>query len=308
MLKQIKNANVNATSTVKQLSRAVANSIAPTTNNSEHIIGFKDNRPESVIQRKIRDAINLELTSNRHDSKIGHTCQRSVNIMQMKVFKYNKGWITDYDPYSWFKTKKEALNHQKKLISLGNTKRYKIRVPTAYTYTHKKVHNKMTSIPQGPHTYSHKGIIVPLQNVKTKKDLKKIFDEQPLSPSSFDTVLSNEAPPKGYNKMMTGRINRLQTDYKKIYDNTENMFNQPNFDMIEQCHNVNKLLNLDPFQTYGWKSNNKVSKKSLSGKGEGKPNPSFDDLFDEPKSNYFKDQGEYKFFKDTRKDMFDENF
>jgi hypothetical protein len=222
----------------------------------------------------------------------------------MEIKKYNSFWFTSYDPYTSFNTQKEAKDHEKLLRP--SKQEFNSRVPTLYTYTHIKPTNKLSNIPQGPHTYAHKGMLVPLQNVTTKDEIKDLYDSQILDPNDLNDVMDEEEPKKGYDSNMQSRIDRYKDDYRDIYDETELMFKQKSPNLIELKHNVNKMMNMDPYQVYGWKSTSSASKKSLGGKGEGKPNPTFDDFMDKPKANYFKNNDAFESMKQSRNEMFDE--
>ena len=138
---------------------------------------------------------------------------------------------------------------------------------------------------------------------ETKKDLFKIFDKQAPEPKDVDKIMKNESPPKGYNNQIQPRIDRYTKDYREMFTETKSQFSQKDPDLIDLKHRVNRLLNLHPYATYSWKTTRKSSKKSLKGKGEGKKNPSFQDLVDKPTKS-FNDQDAFDSFVETREELF----
>jgi hypothetical protein len=227
--------------------------------------------------------------------------QKRKKVAKVKKYK-NGAWYSEYDPFTTFLTKKEATVYHRKL---GKESRQKIkgRVPTLYTYTHKKPTNKLSNVPQGPHTIAFKVILLALQKAKTKKDLFKIFDKQVPEPNDVDKIMKTESPSKGYNKQIQPRIKRYTKDYRETFTKTKSQFSQKNPDLIYLKHRVNRLLNLHPYATYNWKTTRKSSKKSLKGKGEGKKNPSYLDLVDKPTKS-FNDQDTFNSFVETREELF----
>ncbi|WP_075341268.1 hypothetical protein [Tenacibaculum agarivorans] len=234
----------------------------------------------------------------------------NCNTVQLKVAKYKAGaWYSSFDPYKTFWTKREAIVYDRQLKSQGRDE-LRARVPTLYTYTHTKPTNKLGFTLQGPHTVSHRVILQSLINATTVEEVFKIFDEQVLEPEDVEEVVfTDESPPSGsFIKQIHDRLERFVTDYEEIYDEVLPMFNAKNPDLITIKHLTNRLLNMDPYAVYAWKTTAKASKKSLSGKGESVANPTWDDMYDKPSSNSFRNDDNLESFVDARKDLFNTNF
>lgn len=230
-------------------------------------------------------------------------------VAQLTVKKQKAGhWYSDYDPYATFPTKAEASKHEKKLKGKANAKARRNRVPTMYTYTHTKVGNRIGHTLQGPHTVAHRLILRALQSVKTLADVQSIFDDQVLTPDDVDAVMTEEAPTAGYSTQIQGRVDRATTAYRKIHTRLSAQLGDPGTDLILAKHRLNKLMNLDPYATYGWKSSAKASKKSLKGKGENVANPTFDNLLDRPSSKSIRNEDALDSFIEARTKLFDLHF
>lgn len=228
--------------------------------------------------------------------------------LQRKVEKRAAGrWISTFDPYTEFPTKVLATQHDKQLRKDGR-EQIKARVATLYTYTHTKPHCKIGSVPQGPHTVAHRVSLAALTSITTIAEVAAIFDEQVVSPDEAETfVRTDEAPPSGaFSSSLDPRIQRYLDDYESIYDALVLQIHSPTPDVITAKHLLNQLLNMDPYATYGWKSTNSASSGSLAGKGESMANPTFQDLYDKPPSNSFRNDGNLDDFVDHREQMFDE--
>lgn len=229
-------------------------------------------------------------------------------VAQLTVKKQKAGkWYSDYDPYTTFATKAAATVHDKALRNKGIKKKRQFRVPTLYTYTHTKPHNKLTRL-QGPHVVAHRVTLQALQSAGTLADIQSIFDDQVLKPKDVDGVIDDEAPPSGYNKQISPRIARYLAAYTKVYTSLKTQFKGNSTDLIRAKHRLNKLLNLDPYATYGWKTVKAASKKSLKGKGENVVNPTFQQLVDTPSSTSIQNSDAQDSFLQAREQLFDDNF
>jgi hypothetical protein len=230
-------------------------------------------------------------------------------VAQLTVKKQKAGrWYSDYDPYTTFTTKAAATVHDKKLRNQGVKKKRHFRVPTLYTYTHTKPHNKLSRALQGPHVVAHRLTLQALQNAGTLGDIQSIFDDQVLKPKDVDEVIDDEAPPSGYNTQISPRITRYLAAYTKIYKSLKAQFKGNSTDLVRAKHKLNKLLNLDPYATYGWKTVKAASKKSLGGKGENVANPTFQHLLDAPSSSSIRNSSAQDSFLEAREQLFDDNF
>lgn len=79
-------------------------------------------------------------------------------------------------------------------------------------------------------------------------------------------------------------------------------------DLIRAKQRLNKLLNLDRYATYGWKSLTKPSKKSLASKGENMVTPTFNQLVDTPSSASIRNADAQDSFLQAREQLFDDHF
>jgi hypothetical protein len=230
-------------------------------------------------------------------------------VAQLTVKKQKAGrWYSDYDPYTTFTTRAAAAVHDKSLRNNGVTKRRHFRVPTLYTHTHTKPHNKLSRALQGPHVVAHRLTLQALQNAGTLADIQSIFSDQVLKPNDVDELIDEEGPPTGYSAQLSPRIARYLAAYTKTYTSLKALIKGNTTDLIRAKHRLNKLLNLDPYATYGWKTVTAASKKSLAGKGENVPNPTFQQLVDKPPSNSVKNSDAQDSFLKAREQLYDDNF
>jgi hypothetical protein len=243
-------------------------------------------------------------------------------VAQLAVKKQKAGhWYSDYDPYRTFPTKAAAQLHDKKLKKDGATGSLHFRVPTLYTYAHTRVTSKLSRALQGPHTVAHRLTLRALQAIKTMDDVRIILDDQVLEPDDVDEVMTEEGPQGGYAEPMKGRVDRYKQDYRTIHGGLSAMLTPAatvgtaattititDGKLRAAKHRLNQLLNLDPYATYGWKSATKAGRKALKGKGENKPLPSFDDLFDRPKATSIRNSDALESFIRARRKLFDLHF
>lgn len=223
--------------------------------------------------------------------------------IQRKVIKQKAGaWVSDKDPYTVFPTRSAATVYD---IGLKGRERLRARVPTLYTYTHTKPHNKLGHTTQGPHVVAHRVTLHGIQKLKSKAQIKKLMRKQVPSPADVDDLMDDEAPPSGYTGTMEKQVDRYLTDYQTIHTDTTTELAKANPDIIAAKHNVNILMNMHPYATSGWKTSAKASKSKLAGKGENMANPTFDDLVDPPRKPFNNTQ-EYDDFIDMREKMFDD--
>ncbi|WP_266168321.1 DUF4157 domain-containing protein [Dyella subtropica] len=231
-----------------------------------------------------------------------------ATVGQRKVLRQSSGkWISSYDPYTVFSTQFKASIYDKKLRA-GGRPRLSSRVPTLYSYTHIKPHNKLSSVPQGPHVAAHRLTLTALQNTTDVDGVEEIFDEQVLAPDDVDEVMEEEAPSNGYSTQIQPRVDRYVTDYRQIYTSIETELAKTTPDLITLKHGVNTLMNMDPYATYGWKTTKPASKKHTKGKGENVTSPTFSDLVDNPPGNSISNTDAFDSFVDSRKDLFNAHF
>lgn len=231
-------------------------------------------------------------------------------VIQRKVMGAKGAYYTDYDPWKTFGTLAEAKDHQKQLRDNGHTKRYPIRVPTIYTYTHTRGSRKISSVPQGPHTFAHRAIVKSVRNIPESQLAFNAAFRKVLTPKKVKDIIDRETPPNGWGADMAARLIRYANDYSTDYFEAKRLNilkNKSNDQFLELRFLINKLRNMNPFQTYSWKTSKAASKSSLKIKSENKPNPVFNDLFDSPKTP-FKDQLNYTSFQNDAQMDFNKNF
>lgn len=290
--------------------QSAADPVSQTKSNSA-AVPLIDNRPEAVAQRKLQaladNSPRISQLQAFQQMADRHTSQPPV---QLKVDKYRAGaWFSSYDPYTTFWTKKQATDYDRKLKGKGREE-LRARVPTLYTYTHTKPANKLSYALQGPHTVAHRVILQSLIDSTTVTDVFKIFDEQVLEPSDVEEVVfQDEVPPSGsFAKSIQDRLTRFVEDYEEIYDKVLPMFTQKTPDLITIKHLTNRLLNMDPYAVYAWKTTTKASQKSLGGKGENVTNPTWNDVYDAPPSSSIRSQPNLSSFINSRQDLFNQHF
>lgn len=222
-----------------------------------------------------------------------------------KVAKHRASrWFSEYDPFTVHHTRAGAAAYHKTFAGMGLPKRYS-RVPTFYTYTHTKIGNQLTRAKQGPHTVAHRVTVAALIDAKAKADAQALFNSQIPTPITLSALIAAEAPPTGYLPQMVARIARLETDYATDYAYVQTELAKASPDMIGVRDAINRLMNMHPFATSGWKSTATSSQSKLAGKGEGKPNPTFNDLVDPP-STAFKGKADYATFIGNRQTLFNQ--
>lgn len=231
-------------------------------------------------------------------------------VAQLTVLKQAAGrWYSDYDPYTVFPTQAQAAAHDKTIKVLAGAKRRHYRVPTLYTYTHTKPANKLSRAVQGPHVVAHRLTLKALQDATTLAELKKIEDDQVLTPNDVNNVvMTDEAPGAGYSSQMLPRVTRYVAAYTKVHKSLHVEFKKKPKNLLRAKHRLNKLLNLDPYATYGWKSLAKASQAHTKGKGENVAVPTFADLMDKPPGGSISDPAGLQSFLDAREELFDDTF
>lgn len=278
-----------------------------------HVIQQKQGRVQPTKQLKGKVNINDDTGLEREADMMGERAlQMSVvqnesnlrsSIVQM-VKRYRGGYYAERDPYTIHRTKAIATDHERDLRNRG-LDRIKMRVPTMYTYTKTRSGNVLSIAKQGPHTFAHKGLMVPLQETKVKAGLKKIFNEQIIRPKRFKQILDTEViRGTGDAGDMRARLDRAIEDYKALYSSTSKLFRRGGVELIEIKHNMNKLMNMNPYQTRGWRR--MAGTTPSSGHGEGRPNPTFNQLVDRPRAGAFNDMSGYTAMETMRRNLFNQ--
>ena len=238
-------------------------------------------------------------------SKNKYRIRSNIGIRTVQMEKrYRGGYYAERDPYTIHRTQALARAHERDLRIRGLNK-IKMRVPTMYTYTKTKSQNVLSIAKQGPHTFAHKGLMVPLQETRTKGRLKRIFDAQVITPAKFQQILDTEViRGTGDGGDMRARLDRAIVDYRVLYVNTRTLFRTRGAELIQIKHNINKLMNMNPYQTRGWRR--MAGTTPSGGHGEGRPNPTFNQLVDKPKAGTFNDMPGYTTMEGTRQNLFNQ--
>lgn len=238
------------------------------------------------------------------NEKLNEMTKSKCNIIQCKVpSARGKGrWYSTYDPFKEFSTKALAQRHDQMMKKQGREET-NIRVPTLYTYTHTKPDNVLTK-KQGPHTAAHKILVTTFRDA-TDDDLYTLFIGNITKPNEYDDIIdTQEYRAEFASGQMYARIARAKQDYKLIYDQTESLFGEDLIDRIAIIDGMNKLLNMDPYATYGWWTTKDASKKNIAGKAEAHAK-SFEDLHDKGGKRRFKNQTKYNERMKKMKEMYD---
>jgi len=78
----------NSFPTTMQESRAIANSVGQRKNNVMQGLGFVDNRPEAIVQRKLQDEIVSNSSKIKHPSQLQAIAVHSQNVIQRLSHEY----------------------------------------------------------------------------------------------------------------------------------------------------------------------------------------------------------------------------
>lgn len=264
-------------------------------------IEFLDNRSTLLVPRILKE-------NNDHAHFNKKRVSLTGGMTQFKVQKYAAGrWYSTFDPYRTFWTKSEATKYDKELRLKGRI-HLSSRVPTLYTYTHTKPNNKISSIPQGPHTVAHRVTLSALTSITTMPEVQYIFDEQVVNANEVrDFLNKDELPLSGaFSNQIQARINRFINDYEAIHDSLMMELNKTPGDLVTAKHLLNQLLNMDPYAVYSWKTTTAASKASLKGKSESIQNPTFSYMYDKPPASSFRNQANLNEFVNHREQLFDD--
>ncbi len=195
----------------------------------------------------------------------------------------------ELDPYSEFATQAAALADRKRIVDearrLGKaSKKRNSRVPTFFTVLqYKKKNNftadKLRSVPQGPHVVSHINILMKLIKVRktmSDADLESLFHALPR-PSEYRAAVAAEI---GTNHWAHNRARLAANLYRKRYLRIVELMEtgaRDELEDIELIHKINKAINLHPYSTHSYYTQN--AKPNVKGKGESRYNM----LLDEPR-------------------------
>lgn len=199
-----------------------------------------------------------------------------------------QGYFHDRNPYKLHATQNDAKKDRSRVAKLGGKIR-KPRVSTFYTILQDKRKNNPTkfgSVPQGPHTFPFHGIhhgIIKALNQGRLSEFKSVIP----SPSHFGKSVDTEIP-VGHTKRPRAELAKLifAKRYKR-FESYENMSSRTELQDISFAHTTNKLLQMDPHGSYGYKAGG-AGKGALKGKGESSLKP-LDQQIDLPKNSGLND-------------------
>jgi hypothetical protein len=220
-------------------------------------------------------------------------------IKRIKISKTSLGWYHDLDPYTLHKTRREAQLDRNRIKNITPTefavvKSRKPRVPTFYTYMQDKRKSllvssakvKFHSVPQGPHVIPHYGLHQGLVIARQEKNYD-IFNDFIPKPEDYKKLVDDEI---GANHCKDKRAGIVKSDYQRLYNRKSSLrrdVGKNELVEVKYFHTVNRLLNLNPYGTYGYKGNG-AGKKSLQGKGESSNNPLSKNVDLPPPNSYIK--------------------
>ncbi|MDP9169703.1 MAG: hypothetical protein M3N54_03720 [Acidobacteriota bacterium] len=145
------------------------------------------------------------------------------------------------------------------------------RSPTMSTYMQTRVTSELPLSAQGPHTVSHAIVSYGIESKVSGdswQELDDLFGQQVPDPSDVQRILVSEISETNKARF-SGQLKRYVHDYEILYGMVEAGLeeeNDANFQAVLGA--VRQLMEMHPYQTYGWKSGKKVSKKSIKGKSE----------------------------------------
>lgn len=212
------------------------------------------------------------------------TSSLKPKIKKTKISRTSLGYYHDLDPYTLHKTLRETQLDRNRIKeippSLAVVKSRSPRVPTFYTYMQDKRKSlsvsakvKFHSVPQGPHVIPHHGLHRALV-IARKTKYYDVFNSLIPKPTDYNKLVDDEIG-ANHDKGKRKRAEIVKSDYQRLY---KRMFSlRPEVyknDLVDvkYFHNVNRLLHLHPYGTYGYKANG-AGKKALQGKGESNNKP-----------------------------------
>jgi hypothetical protein len=214
--------------------------------------------------------------------------QAMARISKKKIGSTSVGYYHDLDPYTMHGTQREAKADRSLMKKAGIQSRHH-RVSTFYTIMQDKRKNDPRSfgnVPQGPHTFPHHGLHKGLAEAIRTKQLDG-FSVLIPSPAKYNKRVDKEIPfghPKEHRAMVAKAI------FKKRHDRYSALkgIQRSDEDDLRYAHVINKLIQLDPFGTYGYKGAG-AGRKALKYKGEGANKP-LDEQIDLPRNHGIVDE------------------
>ncbi len=210
------------------------------------------------------------------------------------------GWVyySSYEPGTLYATEAEARAADERLAAgqgssaMGWTP--DTRFPTVYSYTHTASTSQLGDKPQGPHTFPHVEVGHAVQGLKSREEWLQVFYEQIPDPEAHQQMLTTEKRTPG---AIAFELQRLSYDYRNLYEYVEaELWNSAsNLDNLRAL--ISRLLELNPYGTYGWKSKAAASHRSTKGKGERRGKAKVDT------GGRWQDQKAYEKFLENRKSL-----
>ncbi len=200
---------------------------------------------------------------------MGKTYTPPSQVKKSKITSTARGYFHDLDPYTFHSTKLSATKDRSDMLKLPDVKSRAPRVSTFYTILQDKRKNnplKFGNVPQGPHTFPHHGIHSGIVQAHAQNKLHE-FDSVIPTASQYNSRVDSEIS-KTHLKRPRAELSKVI--FKKRRDRFDVLSAQPALSRVAKvafAHVTNKLLQMDPHGSYGYKGKG-VGKKALSGKGE----------------------------------------
>jgi hypothetical protein len=151
------------------------------------------------------------------------------------------------------------------------------RHPTLYTYMGTRPTSQLSLAKQGPHTVSFCAVSLGISKATEDGNwpkLQALFQSQVESPEAFENLFDGELS-KTSQHTSRHKIARAKQDYREYYEKVSGAIKaaleegKKILDYDEALHGVRALMEMHPFQTYGWKGGGKkASQSSIKGKSE----------------------------------------
>ncbi|MEP3386629.1 MAG: hypothetical protein ABJO02_00490 [Reichenbachiella sp.] len=268
---------------------------------------FVDNRPEAVAQRKLQELANSkdENSSRLFNNKSAFQRNQIPNqpsgsdstaVIQLFVQKRTSetGWkyFSSLDPDKLFNSEEEAFRHDLELLhglpaphqgesQADRTNRMiATRHPTLYTYMTSGSNTKVENRNQGPHSVSHVHVAQALSQINTYHGLTDFFHNEIPNPDRCRSIVQSELGKEPIGDMRH-RHERFMYDYTNLYSQIIHLLGGRETVSLELLReSISRIVEMNPYTTYSWRSGRPAGSKAISGKGESR-NADFDSSVDQ---------------------------